>query len=68
MLDWLVENKDWFFSGIGCTILALLVGFLLRKKNGEDRKGEPTESATYSVHLAHSGSGDNVGRDKVIKG
>ena len=68
MLELILNNKDWLFSGIGCTILALLVGFLLRKKNGEERKGEPTPSAISSVHLTHSGSGDNVGRDKVIKG
>ncbi len=60
MLEWIIENKEWLFSGIGVVILTGIIGWIFRKRS--------KETSSYSVHQVHSGSGDNVGRDKIIKG
>ncbi len=67
MLDWIIKNKEWLFSGIGVVILTGIIGWIFRKrKKGESGKGT-TEPTTYSVRQKHTGSGDNVGRDKNTK-
>ncbi|CAK8718075.1 hypothetical protein GMJAKD_07295 [Candidatus Electrothrix aarhusensis] len=76
MLDWIIENKEWFFSGAGVemvgvvlTALITVAGWLFWKRRKDDgRKSKAAEPTTYSVKQKHSGSGDNVGRDKIIKG
>jgi hypothetical protein len=38
MLDWLVKNKDWIFSGIGVSVFGLIAGILkLRSGSTDDR-------------------------------
>ncbi|WP_081682244.1 hypothetical protein [Pseudacidovorax intermedius] len=37
-MQWIVQNKEWFFSGVGATILALIVGFFLNSKGGMSQK------------------------------
>ncbi len=60
MLDWLMKNKEWVFSGIGVAVLTAIVGWIWSKK-GKDEAG---------THITQQSNvnGDNVGRDKIIKG
>lgn len=32
IIAWLGDNKEWVFSGIGGTVIALMVGWLLKKR------------------------------------
>ncbi len=31
IIDWIVQNKEWVFSGIGVAIITLILGFLFKK-------------------------------------
>lgn len=33
MLDWLIMNKEWVFSGIGVLILGAIVRYILKRKS-----------------------------------
>lgn len=32
-MQWLIDNKEWIFSGIGVFALSLIIGLIFRKKN-----------------------------------
>ncbi|MCF2649679.1 hypothetical protein [Niallia circulans] len=34
-MNWIIENKEWLFSGVGLTIISFIVGFFIKKKNSE---------------------------------
>lgn len=36
MIEWLVANKDWFFSGMGVVIVTAIAGYVFRKPTKED--------------------------------
>lgn len=33
VIDWIIQNKEWVFSGIGVAIITLMLGFLYKKKS-----------------------------------
>ena len=33
IIDWIIRNKEWVFSGIGVAILTLIIGFLFKKES-----------------------------------
>jgi len=76
MLDWIIENKEWLFSGVGVKIVGVVLTALItvagwlfwKRRKDDDRKSGVTEPTAYSVDQTHTGSGDNVGRDKNTKG
>ena len=38
-MEWMIDNKEWFFSGVGVFILGLIISFfswLFRKKHKSD--------------------------------
>ncbi len=37
-MNWLIENKEWFFSGIGVFILGLIASIITRKKKEKTQK------------------------------
>jgi len=39
IINWVVENKEWFFSGIGVTVLLGIIAFV-RKLFRKESKGE----------------------------
>jgi len=76
MFDWIIENKEWLFSGVAVAVPLAIIGWLYSKRgkresniDSNNRAGrDQTITNDSSVHLTHSGSGDNVGRDKITKG
>jgi hypothetical protein len=58
MLEWIMKNKEWVFSGIGVAALSVIIGWL-RSKRGSGTSGN-------SVQQVHTGSGDNVAGDKNV--
>ena len=58
MVDWVLENKEWLFSGVGVTLVILIVQLLRRKT-----------VPPPSVQQQHGGSGSQnlqAGRDVNI--
>ena len=41
IISFIQENKEWFFSGIGVTLLALVARFLFKKEKARDKKDKP---------------------------
>ena len=72
MLEWIIENKEWVFSGIGVAALSVIIGWLHSKQGkGEINIGSRNSAGRdqhinigSSVHQPDNGGGDNVGRDK----
>jgi LPXTG-motif cell wall-anchored protein len=31
-MQYIIDNKEWIFSGIGVAILSVIIGFILRKR------------------------------------
>lgn len=30
-MEWIIENKEWIFSGVGVVVISTIVGFLFNK-------------------------------------
>lgn len=41
IIGWIIENRDWIFSGIGVTLLLGIIGFI-RKRFTKKPNGEKT--------------------------
>src|SRR6267143_486574 len=53
MWNWLVQNKEWFFSGAGLTALAL-IAWLVRKMLNRQPSPLPANSVTQSPNITVS--------------
>jgi len=56
MIEWLVKNKEWVFSGVGATLIAAIVAFVANRKSGQ-------KSTEVIVRLADAGSPDPSSSD-----
>lgn len=37
MIEYLIDNKEWIFSGIGVFVITMLASFILQKKNSVNK-------------------------------
>jgi hypothetical protein len=68
MLDLIMKNIEWVFSGIGVAVLGAVVRWLWSKKGKDKGQSEATGLGVGSVQQTHSGSGDNVAGNKNVNG
>ena len=76
MVDWIIENKEWLFSGVAVAVPLAIIGWTFSKRSkgesniGSSNRAGRDQSITIdkSVHQTHSGDGDNVAGDKIVKG
>ncbi len=78
-LQWLFDHPEVTWSGAGITILGVLCFIakriisstksLCRSGHTRGKSSNPTDDDTCRNHVMqqHSGTGDNVGRDKILK-
>lgn len=45
-MQWVLENKEWLFSGAGIFLLSLLFGLVARKKVGFKQNQKSGKSST----------------------
>ncbi|UAA40595.1 hypothetical protein KIH87_09750 [Paraneptunicella aestuarii] len=58
-MDWIIENKDWLFSGVAIAIPLTVIGWLIATRgNKQIQKG-----GKNSTNIQVSGS-LNIGRNK----
>lgn len=57
MIDWLIKNKEWFFSGLGVTIISIVVGLIFREKSSLSQK-----SGNNSINY-QAGESINIGNN-----
>lgn len=65
-MEWIINNKEWIFSGIGVTIISLVIGWLLKNKlrlSNETQTIEKTKmtqkSGKNSVNIQIKGNCSN---------
>jgi len=55
-LEWIIENKEWLFSGIGVTILVAIAGLFIRNK----RDGKNVQTIKSGDNSTNIQSGEKV--------
>jgi hypothetical protein len=60
MIDWINQNKEWFFSGLGVTIITIVAGWLFNSSKNKSIK-QIQSSGNNSSNI-------QVGGDYVRKG
>ena len=56
MIEWIIENREWVFSGVGVFILAGILGLLKMKKKNENAFVDNSSSVTISGDANISGA------------
>jgi len=67
MFDFIIENKEWLFSGIGVTLLLIIGAFVKRKFFGKKSDSKDTKTGheiTVHVHPHHD-NGSKKGEDVI---
>jgi hypothetical protein len=59
-LTWVIDNKEWIFSGVGAVLLSTLIMWLLRQRNGVTQ-GQSSGANSTNVQ---AGRDISVGRRK----
>lgn len=49
-MDWLIENREWVFSGIGVLVLSTIVGFTFKRNQSQNK----IESGDKSINIQGS--------------
>ena len=58
MIDWIIKNKEWIFSGIGAVFLAGLFGWLFKRRRPPAATEADTGSATFTDIITREGGVD----------
>ncbi|UGS23790.1 response regulator [Flavobacterium channae] len=50
-MDWIIENKDWIFSGIGVLIIGIIINYFIDRNKQNDKLGILDNSSESSVEV-----------------
>ena len=53
LVDWILNNKHWIFSGIGVLIISLIIGIIIKKNHTIIMK---QKSGNNSINIQSSGN------------
>ena len=57
-MKWIIDNKDWIFSGVGIFIITLVIGFFVKKQSSTKQiQKSGSKSTNYQ-----SGGDINIGK------
>lgn len=59
-MNWIIENKEWLFSGIGVTIFVLLAGFFIKKWKKRSNNESTNNNANSTTNLINNNVNINV--------
>ncbi|MBZ9612304.1 response regulator transcription factor [Rheinheimera maricola] len=62
-MDWIIENKEWLFSGIGATIVAFILARMFSEKKDETIR----QPQTNNIGLEINNFGNSPNSDKRLK-
>lgn len=64
VIEWLIKNKEWVFSGVGVVIIGIIVSFLLKRKPDK----QSTQKSIYEGihHTSQGAAAYQAGRDIKI--
>ncbi|MEK3821359.1 hypothetical protein MKY20_20000 [Cytobacillus sp. FSL W8-0315] len=49
-MSWIVENREWIFSGIGVSVFGIL-GYLIKRKTNKDKTSQTITSGDNSHNI-----------------
>lgn len=58
MMEWIMENKEWIFSGVGVVVIGAVGRFLYKKRS---ESGQVQKSGKNSVNI-QVGKDFNIGK------
>lgn len=59
-MNWIIENKEWLFSGIGVTIFVLLASFFIKKWKKRSNDESANNNANSTTNLINNNVNINV--------
>lgn len=45
-MDWIIENKEWLFSGVGISIIGLIYYLIVKNKRNKVQKQKAGKNST----------------------
>lgn len=62
-MNWLIENKEWFFSGAGIVIITLIYNLIFKKNKTE--QNNPKINNTNNIISVELSSSDNIPKNDL---
>lgn len=56
-MDWIIENKEWLFSGIGVVCITT-IGSVLFKRKKDSKVNQNIKSGSHSINIQSSSNVD----------
>jgi len=51
MFNWIAENKEWVFSGLGVAIITIVVSFLVRSHNQSNSQRQSSGDHSTNIQM-----------------
>lgn len=45
MINWILNNKEWLFSGCAVTFIGIVISFFIKKNNGFSQKAKSRDNS-----------------------
>lgn len=45
-MQWIIDNKEWIFSGIGVFIISLIIGLFMKRDSSSKQNQESGDNST----------------------
>ena len=58
-MEWIIENAEWIFDGIGVTVIVAVIGIFF--KNKKDSSGQTINSGNNSTNIQGENVNVNIG-------
>ncbi len=65
-MEWIIQNKDWLFSGIGVVIITGIIGFFFKRKKHKTNPKQSIKSGDKSYNIQGGKNGKVTIGDKNI--
>lgn len=60
MIEWMINNKEWFFSGIGVVVLGWIVNFIFARNRDTSKNNQKVNG----IFFRDTKIEQNIGNDK----
>lgn len=54
-MEWIINNKEWIFSGIGVTFISLIIGLLWKNKSTTMKQKSGKNSTNIQINGDYNG-------------
>lgn len=58
--SYLCDNKEWIFSGIGVSVIGLIIGFIAKKKRDDTNQNKQSSFLNFGINVTQF-----IGKDTV---